>query len=108
MNPHDIQKQMQKHSFIENNGMILRMLNMLDNKGHKIGSIRYIMHDTPLDELRNSFHYLHDSGYIRIQHPEGAACIGQDKDAYSQVKVELTHKGMDLLMGITDNPAVDV
>jgi hypothetical protein len=108
MTANDIRKQMKKHSFIENNGKILRMLNMMDSKEHKIGSIQYIMHDVPLDELRNCFHYLHDSGYIRIDHPEGAGCIGEDREAYSQVKLEVTNIGMELLMGVKDNPAVEM
>lgn len=104
----DLAKRMQKRAFIENNSKILRYLNMLDSKEHKIGSIHYIMHDVALDDLRNSFHYLHDSGYIRIQHPDGAACFGLDKDTWSDIRLAITSKGMDLLMGITENPAVDV
>jgi hypothetical protein len=108
MNAQEMQKQIQKHSFIENNGKILRLIHMMDSKEHKIGSIRYILHDVPLEELRNSFHYLHDSGYVRIDHPEGAACIGEDKDNYSRVKVEITSSGMEILMGVKSNPAVEM
>ena len=104
----EAKKQMHKQNFIHLNGAIMRTLNILECKEQTLWSLRYILHEASLEELRNSFHYLQDSGYIRIQHPEGAACMRADKEEYSHVKVEITHQGMDLLMGITDNPAVEI
>lgn len=102
-----INKLMEQHNFTQNNGYILRTLHILSPKERRLGSIRFLMKDIPIKDLRNSLLYLQEADYIRIDHPDGAGCLNE-KNEVGGVKVSITSQGMELLMGLKDNPAIDV
>ena len=102
-----IMQHIKKGRFISTNGKILRILNMIDIKERYLNSLCTVMQDVTMNDFRNSLLYLLESGYIRLDHPDGAACL-ETGPLDVPVGVEITGTGLELLMGIKDNPAVEV
>lgn len=107
MDKEQIKRSVERGNFIENNGKILLVLNLMDVKERTLSNLCVVMHDVSVSDFRNSLLYLLESGYIRLDHPDGAACI-EAGPLDTPVGISITSDGMELLMGIKENPAVEV
>ncbi|MDL2327573.1 hypothetical protein LJC64_02805 [Ruminococcaceae bacterium OttesenSCG-928-A11] len=103
----ELREDLKRQQFIANNGQVLRTLNLLDFKERLVYNIYYIMRDVQPADLLNSLIYLSEAGYIEIQHKDGPGCIGEHPLS-CRVPVSITRTGIELLMGLAENPAVEV
>lgn len=101
----DKQKQLMKAgAFKDNNGSVMRTINMLRHQYHKLKSVRYALPDISEGEILDSVNYLHEAGYIHLRtilthEPTSLA----DAD-FDELEAKLTAKGISLLAGgITDS-----
>lgn len=67
MNPETMMKKARAANFIENNGKVLRGINMLRTDYNKLSSIRSAL-GFDNDDFADSVNYLIESEYIRIRH----------------------------------------
>lgn len=103
-----LKKQLQQYTFRENNGQIMRMVNILNPKESTLGNICYLLRGEPQEAIENSLDYLLDSGYIRIEDVNGSGYAGQLSEDNKPCRVSLTAAGIEVLMGFRESPAVDV
>ena len=108
MDAENLKRRLQQYTFRENNGQIMRTVNMLNPRESTLGNIRYLMRGEPLEAVQNSLNYLAEVGYIRIEGPKGEPFPGQLDQACKDYKITLTAAGMEILMGVQESPAVDV
>lgn len=107
MNPETLMKKARAANFIENNGKVLRGINMLRTDYNKLSSIRTAL-GLDADDFADSVYYLIESGYIRIR------CIDTQKAAeladypMDEIEGKLTQKGIQLLAGVIDDPCITV
>ena len=108
MDKEELQRRIEAGAFSQNNGKVLRTINILMGKDIKLRSLQYALSDLTAGELAESLYYLQDMGYIHVRgiySKEDADVADAD---YDDTEVRLTAKGMQLLKGYTSDPAVRV
>jgi len=104
----ELQRRIDAGNFAENNGCVLRTINILVGKDIKISSLQYALPSIDAAELSESLFYLQDSGYIKSRNIYSKAAADIADCEYGDTEVRLTAKGMQLLKGFESNPAVKV
>lgn len=97
-------------NFIQNNGRVLRTLNILAYKYSRLESMRDILKNDGIagDEFLDSVNFLAEEGYIhlrRISTRESAALADTD---YTALEAKLTGKGIRLLAGGVKDDMIEV
>lgn len=108
MDTNNLRKQLQQYTFRENNGKIMRTVNILKPQESTVGNIQLLMQGEPSEAVQNSLNYLTEAGYIRIAGPKGESFPGQIDETCKGYRITLTAAGLEVLMGIQESPAVDV
>lgn len=108
MDADNLRKHLQQDTFRENNGKIMRTVNILKPQESTVGNIQILMNGEPREAVQNSLNYLIEAGYIRIAGPKGEPFPGQIDDTCKGYRIMLTAAGLELLMGVQESPAVDV
>lgn len=105
----DMDKQMQlikAGNFRENNGSVMRTVNMLRHKYHKLKSVKYALPDVSGGEVLDSINYLYEAGYIHLRSiltKEPATLADCD---FEELEAKLTAKGISLLAGGITDPCI--
>lgn len=103
----DIEKQMQlikAGNFKENNGSVMRTINMLRHKYHKLKSVKYALPDISEGEVLDSVNYLHEAGYIHLRNVITKQPSTLADCDFDDLEAKLTAKGISLLAGgVTDS-----
>ena len=108
MDTQNLKKRLQQYTFRENNGQIMRTVNILKPQESTVGNIQYLMQGETCEAIQNSLNYLIEAGYIRVKGPRGEPFPGQLNDSCKDYHITLTAAGLELLMGVQESPAVDV
>lgn len=107
MNPEMLLKKARAAEFIENNGKILRGINMLKIPYNSLAKIRKAMGFDESD-YASSVNYLIESGYIRIRHIVTKKLVELADYPMDELEGKVTQKGIQLLAGVIDDPCIDV
>lgn len=108
MDADNLRKHLQQYTFRENNGQIMRTVNMLKPRESTVGNIQFLMQGEPREAIQNSLNYLTEAGYIRVVGPKGEPFPGLIDKTCKGYHIILTAAGLELLMGVQESPAVDV
>ena len=98
MNPEAMIKKAHAANFIENNGKVLRGINMLRIDFNKLSSIRSAL-GLDADDFADSVNYLIESEYIRIRHVDTQKPVELADYPMDEIEGKLTAKGIQLLAG---------
>ena len=99
MNKIDLQK-LDNAAFVENNGKIVRLLNILNHDYHKLGEMRHVLKTQGVDDAGfvESVNFLARAGYIELRD------INSRVNANFELEAILSDKGIRLVKGgIKDN-----
>ncbi len=103
----DMDKQMKlikAGKFKENNGSVMRTVNMLRYQYHPLKSIKYALPEITEGELLDSINFLHEAGYIKLRNTLTKDPASLADVSYEELEAKLTDKGIRLLAGgITDS-----
>ena len=108
-NSMDMEKQKQlirAGNFKENNGSVMRTINMLRYQYHKLKSVEYALPDITKGEITDSVNYLYEAGYIHLRtvlSKEPSTLADSDFD---ELEAKLTAKGISLLAGGINDPCI--
>lgn len=105
----DIEKQMQlikAGNFKENNGSVMRTINMLRHKYHKLKSVKYALPDISEGEVLDSVNYLHEAGYIHMRNVITKQPSTLADCDFDDLEAKLTAKGISLLAGGVTDPCI--
>lgn len=106
MNPETIMKKARAANFIENNGKVLRGINMLRTDYNKLSSIRTAL-GFDNDDFADSVNYLIESGYIRIRHVDSKRTAELADYPMDELEGKLTARGIQLLAGAVSDPCIN-
>lgn len=106
MNPETMMKKARAANFIENNGKVLRGINMLRTDYNKLSSIRSAL-GFDNDDFADSVNYLIESEYIRIRHVDTKKAVELADYPMDELEGKLTAKGIQLLAGAVSDPCVN-
>lgn len=107
MNPDTMIKKAHAANFIENNGKVLRGVNMLRIDFNRLSSIRTAL-GIDKDEFADSINYLIESEYIRIRHCDTHKAVELADYTMDEIEGKLTAKGIQLLAGAISDPCITV
>ena len=111
MSEHDELKQrIRAGNFIENNGRVIRVINILRHEYNKLSTIIYALPALQEDEILDSINYLYEAGYIHLRDIETKTEVtsGLADADYKQLEGKLTAKGIQLLAYGIKDPLVKV
>lgn len=97
-------------NFIQNNGAVLRPLNILAHRFTKLSDLRGLlaMEGTAEDEFLDSVNFLAEEGYISLRLISSKApALLADHD-HNTLEAKLTGKGLRLLMGGIEDNIIEV
>lgn len=107
MDNNEMLRKMRAGRFIENNGKVLRTINILRHKFEKLQDVRYAL-DAEMSESEylDCINYLTESSYISLRDTttKGPANIA-DAD-YTRLEAKVTAQGIRLLGGAVDDQMV--
>ena len=101
----DMEKQMQlirAGNFKENNGSVMRTINMLRTQYHRLKSVEYALPNITKGEISDSVNYLYEAGYIHLR---DIVTKLADSD-FDDLEAKLTAKGISLLAGGINDPCI--
>lgn len=89
-----LNKRISAGNFVENNGSVLRTINILETKYNRLKNIRYV-----LGNIENSVNYLYEAGYLHLRHFESHTETTLVDTDFDMLEGKLTAKGIQLLAG---------
>lgn len=97
-------------NFAENNGIVIRAINVLRTKYIRLGSLFHALPNLQKDEILDCVNYLYESGYIHLRHTEtkAEAVAGLADMDYRVLEGKLTGEGIRLLAGGVRDDVVKV
>ncbi len=96
-----------KH-FRENNGEVLRNINILRAQYIKLEDIKYVMEKVPEAEFIDSINYLYLSEYILLRKIKTKEPADIADVPYELLEAKLSQKGIKLLDGTISDNSVEV
>jgi DNA-binding HxlR family transcriptional regulator len=108
MDKAELHRRIDAGEFAENNGKILRTINILLGKNIKIKSLQFALSDINTGVLAESLFYLQDAGYIKARNIYSKIDADLTDSDEKDTEVRLTAKGIQLLKGYEYNPAVSI
>lgn len=102
-----LRKRIEASNFIQNNGGVLRAINILRCKFNKLKDIEYAL-DIEHDEIVDSVNYLHESGYIKLRHTVSKqdTCLA-DSD-FEDIEAKLSADGIKLIAGKKTDDCIEI
>lgn len=107
MDPNAMIKKARAANFIENNGKVLRGINMIRIDFNKLSSIRTAL-GIDDDEFADSVNYLIEANFIRIRHCDTHKPVELADYGMDEIEGKLTQKGIQLLAGAIEDPCIAV
>lgn len=99
----DLLKKMRAAQFTENNGLVLRTINILRHRYERLKDIRVALEDMDESRFLDSIHFLSEAGYIKLRNSSNRSDAELSDANYTDLEAKVTEKGIRLLGGeITD------
>ncbi|MDE5556891.1 MAG: type VI secretion protein [Ruminococcus sp.] len=108
MDKETLNRRISAGNFVENNGSVLRTVNLLKTKYNKLKSIQYALNNIDRNEISNSINYLYEAGYLHLRHAESKQPSSLADDDFDVLESKLTAKGIQLLAGVIQDECVEV
>ena len=107
MDKETLNKRISAGNFVENNGSVLRAVNILKTKFNRLKDIRYALNIDKSD-IENSINYLHEAGYLHLRTIDGHIASSLADRNFEDMEAKLTAKGIQLLAGVIEDECVEV
>ena len=107
MDKETLNKRIAAGNFVENNGAVLRAINMLGVKFNKLQELSYATYIEKAD-FEVSADYLYESGYIHLRHIDTKKPTSLADTRFEKLEAKLTQKGKQLIAGVIQDECVEV
>ena len=104
-----VRRQIEAGNFAENNGRIIRSINVLAGKWISLDTVKGVLEDSIVPgEMEKSMLYLLKAGYLQLRKKESKQIAEWEDGIREELEVTLTHEGMKLAMYYITDEAVRV
>lgn len=107
-NKTEIKRRIEAGEFADNNGRIIRTINVLKGKWIKLSVAQSALAEIDEGDFEQSLIYLERAEYIKVRDITTRRCVEVDSADYDACEVTLTKKGIDLALYYITDPAVKV
>ena len=94
-------------NFVENNGSVLRTVNILKTKFNRLKDIKYAL-NLEKNDIENSINYLYEAGYLHLRNIENKQPSSLADDDFDELESKLTARGIQLLAGVIQDECVEI
>lgn len=102
-------KKMRAGSFRENNGRVIRTINILRHEYVRLRDVCFALTDVTPGEVLDSVNFLQMAHYIQLRHIETKAPVADMADAvFNELEAKVTVEGIRLLSGSINDADVIV
>jgi hypothetical protein len=98
MDKAEMERRLRAGNFIENNGSVLRTINILRYKFNKLSAIKYAL-DISEAEIVDCVNFLAEAEYIELRQISTRAPADLADVPFEEIEAKLTEKGIRLLAG---------
>lgn len=100
MNDREMLKKIKAAKFVENNGKVIRAINLLRIKYTNLSDVFYAVENEMSEgEYLDCINFLNEAGYINLRNIRTDEPADLDKYDYAALKAKLSHNGIRLLEG---------
>lgn len=103
-----IRRKIETASFAENNGRILRTINVLRGRWIRLSAVKDVLADINAADLEQSLIYLEKANYITARRKDNNETIEIERADYTECEVSLTDTGIKVAVYIIKDDAVKV
>ncbi|MCM1506382.1 MAG: type VI secretion protein [Ruminococcus flavefaciens] len=107
MDKETLNRRISAGNFVENNGSVLRAVNILKTKFNRLKDIKYAL-NIEKNDIENSVNYLHEAGYLHLRNSENRQPSNLSDDDFDVLEGKLTAKGIQLLAGVISDECVEI
>lgn len=107
MDKETLNRRISAGNFVENNGSVLRTVNILKTKFNRLKDIKYAL-NIEKNEIENSINYLYEAGYLHLQNIESKQPSSLADSDFDELEGKLTAKGIQLLAGVISDECVEI
>ncbi|MDE6520397.1 MAG: type VI secretion protein [Ruminococcus sp.] len=107
MDKETLNKRISAGNFVENNGSVLRTINILKTKFNRLKDIKYAL-NIEKNDIENSINYLYEAGYLHLRHVESKQPSSLADTDFDVLESKLTAKGIQLLAGVIQDECVEI
>lgn len=107
MNDKQMIQRIEAKETAENNGKVLRAINILHCKYNKLKSVEYGI-DIEHRAMVDSVNYLSEAGYIHLRHVDSKEPVSFADTDFCDIEAKLTDKGIRLIAGKLTDDLVEV
>ena len=107
MDKETLNRRISAGNFVENNGSVLRAVNILKTKFNRLKDIKYAL-NIEKNDIENSINYLHEAGYLHLRNLENKQPSSLADDDFDALEVKPTAKGIQLLAGVIQDECVEI
>ena len=107
MDKETLNRRISAGNFVENNGSVLRAVNILKTKFNRLKDIKYAL-NIEKNDIENSINYLHEAGYLHLRNSENRQPSSLSDDDFDALEGKLTAKGIQLLAGVIQDECVEI
>lgn len=107
MDKETLNRRISAGNFVENNGSVLRAVNILKTKFNRLKDIKYAL-NIEKNDIENSINYLHEAGYLHLRNSENRQPSSLSDDDFDVLEGKLTARGIQLLAGVIQDECVEV
>ncbi|MDO5558114.1 MAG: type VI secretion protein [Oscillospiraceae bacterium] len=108
MDRETINKRISAGNFVENNGSVLRTINILKTQYNKLKTVCYALDGTEKGDIEKSVNYLYEAGYLHLRHITSKTPTSLADTDFEMIEAKLTAKGIQLLAGVITDSCVEV
>lgn len=94
-------------NFAENNGSVLRTINLLKTKYNKLKILQYAL-NIEKSEIEKSINYLFEAKYISLRDIDSKKSTSLADSDFEDIEGKLTARGIQLLAGVIEDECVDI
>lgn len=92
--------------FRENNGSVMRVLNILDHTFHELKDIEYALPNLSRGEIVESINYLNEEGYIHLRSIADKEQTTLADANFEELEAKAASKGLRLLRYVITDPCI--
>lgn len=107
MDKETLNRRISAGNFVENNGSVLRTVNILKTKFNRLKDIKYAL-NIEKNDIENSINYLYEAGYLHLRNIDSKQPSSLADDDFEVLEGKLTAKGIQLLKGVIQDGCVEV
>lgn len=100
-------KKMRAHQFVENNGRVLRTINLLRHSYERLKDVRAALDDINEGRFLDSVNFLVEAGYIKLRDCSDKAPAELADCNYENLEAKVSAQGIRLLGGQIKDEMVD-